>query len=222
MEAVVERDHPEAVGVAGMVMVAAHHLEPGLDRLGPRVAEERGIREGRGDQPLGQLLLAGDVVEVRDVPQLAGLVLQRLDQMWMAVAERGDRDTGTEVQVTSAVAVHKVDTFAIDEGDVLARVGRHHRGKHLSAPWVFEVAGRHHAGPEKGKAGVSESAPRESTRKGPESRPFWGISRLGRPARPPPGRHRRESRTRRWDRQCRRRSRPGCRHRGRRGRGRHA
>jgi hypothetical protein len=46
--------------------------------------------------------LAGDLVEIGDVPELAGLLGQGGDQMRVAMAERIDGDAGREVQVSLA------------------------------------------------------------------------------------------------------------------------
>ena len=47
--------------------------------------------------------LAGDLVEVGDVPELAGLLGQRRDEMRVAVAERIDGDAGAEIEIALAV-----------------------------------------------------------------------------------------------------------------------
>jgi hypothetical protein len=46
-----------------------------------------------------------DLVEVGDVPELAGLLGQRRDEMRMAVAERIDGDAAGEIEISLAVAV---------------------------------------------------------------------------------------------------------------------
>ena len=60
------------------------------------------------DQPLGQPLLARDAVEVGGVPELAGLLGQRRDELGVRVAERVDgdarcrsRDSGRPLAVIS-------------------------------------------------------------------------------------------------------------------------
>ena len=50
-------------------------------------------------QPPRQALLIGNAVEVRAMPEPAGLRAQRIHQMWMTVAEHGHRDAGAEVEV---------------------------------------------------------------------------------------------------------------------------
>ena len=68
-------------------LVLARHLDGGLVGLGARIGEEHDVREGVLDESPGQLLALRDLVEVRGVPELAGLLGQRLDEMRMGVAE---------------------------------------------------------------------------------------------------------------------------------------
>ena len=81
------------LGMADRALILAHQLDTALHRLGAGVVEEHGVGEAVGDQTLGEALLVGNLVKVGDVPQLFGLRLERLDQMRMAMAQRGDRDT---------------------------------------------------------------------------------------------------------------------------------
>ena len=94
--------------MAGGAVELAHRLDRALAGLGAGVAEEHGIGEAVGDQPLGQTLLLRDLVEVGDVPELAALLDQRLDQMGMAVAQRRDGDAAGEVEIAVAIGGVKI------------------------------------------------------------------------------------------------------------------
>jgi len=56
------------------------------------IAEEGEVGEGRRAEPVGEFLGARDAIEVRDVPELLGLLGHRLDQCWMRMTQRVDRD----------------------------------------------------------------------------------------------------------------------------------
>src|SRR5438105_11786051 len=93
-------------------------LDRQLDRLRARIVEEHGIGKAVGDEPFGELLLAGDLEQIRAVPQLLRLRGHRLDQMRMAVAKRGDGDAAGEVEEFAAVASIEIATLAPFAGDV--------------------------------------------------------------------------------------------------------
>ena len=116
--------------VAALVMVFARHLDGALIGLGARVAEEHGVGKGVLRQRGRHRLLAGHPVQVRGVPQPARLVLQGLDQMGMAMAQRGHRDARTEIQESSPVARPQIGTLAPFEGDIGTRISGHHDRKH--------------------------------------------------------------------------------------------
>ena len=90
-------------GLAVVVEVLARHLDRAFDRLGARVGHEDGVGEGVRHQPLGQRLLVGDLVEVRGVPELARLRLERRHQLpgWRGRAGV-HRDARAEVEIALA------------------------------------------------------------------------------------------------------------------------
>src|SRR3546814_4927475 len=69
-------------------------------------------------------------------PQFRGLLLDRPDQMRVAMAERGHRDAGAEVEITSTVGGVEVRTLAPLEREVHPRVSRHQCFAHDTAPSV--------------------------------------------------------------------------------------
>ncbi len=103
VEGALEGDQPVALRDALGEMPAARRLDGAFERLGAGVREEHAVRERILDQPPAQRLLPRDLVEVGDVPQLAGLLGERLDQMRMGMAERVHRDPRGEVEILRPV-----------------------------------------------------------------------------------------------------------------------
>ena len=126
--------------LAALVVEPARHLDRALQRLGPGVAEERGVRERVRDQALGQALLRLDAVQIGAVPELFGLGLEHRDQVRMGVTEQRDRDAAAEVEVASPGAIEQVGAFTALEGDLGPLVDRQQR-RHRSVghgDWVAD------------------------------------------------------------------------------------
>ena len=83
-------------------VIAPGQLDGALARLGAGIAHEDLVGEGQLAQPLGQLLLACHAIQVRRVPELAGLLGQRGDELGMGVAERVDGDAARQIEVALA------------------------------------------------------------------------------------------------------------------------
>ena len=140
VEGALERDDPMAFGLAPLVMEPARHLDRALQRLGPGVAEERGVRERMRDQALGEALLRLDAVQIGAVPELLGLGLEHRDQVRMGVTEQRDRDAAAEIEIASSGAIDQIGAFAALEGDIGALVDRQ-EGRHRSVghgDWVAD------------------------------------------------------------------------------------
>ena len=103
VEGALEGDDAEALGRAVDEVIAARRLDGALHRLGAGIGEEDAVGEGRRDEPLAELPLAGDLEDVGDVPELLGLRLQRRDEVRMGVAEDVDGDAAHEIEVARAV-----------------------------------------------------------------------------------------------------------------------
>ena len=103
-----------------------------LDRLGAGIGEERHVGEGGGAQPLGQALLLGDAMQIGDMPQSLGLLGQRLHEMRMRVAERGDRHAAREVEIALAGGRKQIGALPAREGKLAAGIGRK-KGRHRSS-----------------------------------------------------------------------------------------
>ena len=129
VERALEGDDAPPLGMAVGEVVAPRQLDGALAGFGAGVGEEHLVGEGRLAQPLGEALLAGDAVEVGAVPQLAGLLGQRRDQLGVRVAQRVDGDAAGEIEVALARGGDEPRALALLEGDVLAGVGGHHGGR---------------------------------------------------------------------------------------------
>ena len=124
MEGALERDDAVALRLAARRLILARHLDRAFHRLGAGIAEEHHVREARRAQPLGQPLGLGDAVEIGDVPELPGLLGDRLDQMRMRVAERVHRHPRGEVEIAVAVGGDEPRALAALEREIDARIGR--------------------------------------------------------------------------------------------------
>ena len=133
MERAFEGQHFDALGMAAGPLIAARHLDRGFHRLEAGIAEKRASREGSGDQLVGQLFLRGNAEMVGDLPDLVGLIGQRLDQLGMGVAQRRHGDAGHQVEIFFAFVREQPGAFATLEDEVsgrgvIAKKGRCRRG----------------------------------------------------------------------------------------------
>ena len=98
VEGVGEGQNAVFLRAAGGEVVAAAGLDRALQRLRPRIGEEHRVGEGPRHQPLGGALLVRRAVQVADMHQLGRLLLDRADQVRVAVPERVDRDAAGEIE----------------------------------------------------------------------------------------------------------------------------
>ena len=103
VERAFEGDDAVALGPAADRVVLTRRLDRAFHRLGAGIAEEHHVGEARLAQPLGDPFGFGNFVEIGDVPQLVGLLLERGDQMRMRVAERVHGDAGGKIKIALAV-----------------------------------------------------------------------------------------------------------------------
>src|SRR5690606_6132156 len=112
MKRAFEGDGAEALRIALGIVVAARSLDRAFQRLGARISEEHAVGEAVLDETRTKTLLAGDLVEVRNVPELGGLLGEGGDQLRVAVAKRIDGNTGGKVEVALADFRHQPTAFA--------------------------------------------------------------------------------------------------------------
>ncbi len=134
MERAVAGDDAVFLGAAGLVVIFAHHLDGAFERLGAGIAEEHRVGEGVGDQAVGEALLAGDVEEVRGVPERLDLLAQRGDEMRVGMAEHGDGDAGGEIEIFPPVAGEEIGALAPFKGEVVPSISRQYSRDHENSP----------------------------------------------------------------------------------------
>jgi hypothetical protein len=71
---------------------------------------------------------AGDLEQVRRMPELGALFDERGDQMGMRITERGDRYAAAEIEVAFAIGRGEPAAVPSFEGEVGARIDGHDRG----------------------------------------------------------------------------------------------
>ena len=103
MERALEGDDAIALGMALGEVIAAHDLDHAFHRFRAGIAEEHQVGKALLAQPRGELLAIRALEQVRHVPELGRLLLQRRDQMRMAVAQRIHRDARGEVEIALAI-----------------------------------------------------------------------------------------------------------------------
>ena len=114
-------------------MVSARRLDRALDRFRPTVSEEYRVGKSGVDQPLGKFFALRAAIEVRDVHQCCGLILDRLGQMRMAMAKHIDRDTAGKVQSPRTIFGNKPGALASDGTKTTPGIYGHERGnRHLT------------------------------------------------------------------------------------------
>ena len=116
VEGVAEGDHAVALGRASARLVDARELERAFHGLGAGIAEEHAVGKGCVGETLGKARLRRNLVEVRDVPELPALGLERGNDVRMRVAEAGHADAAAEIQIALAVGRVEVRPLAPLEG----------------------------------------------------------------------------------------------------------
>ena len=107
-----EGDQRVLVRIAREMVVAASGLDRAFHRLGAAIGEEHRVGEGQVDQPLGEGLALRRAVEVGDVDQRRRLLLDRLGQVRMAMAEQVDGDAAGEIEIFLAALAIEIDPLA--------------------------------------------------------------------------------------------------------------
>ncbi len=87
VECAFKSDDAEALRIAVYIMIAARGLDRAFKSLGTGIGKEHFIRKCRFNQTSAQLLLSRNLIEIGQVPQLVGLIFERIDQMRMGMAQ---------------------------------------------------------------------------------------------------------------------------------------
>ena len=99
-------------------MIVARQLDRAFHRLRAGIAEEHEVGEALLAQPRGEPLAVRALEQVRHVPELGRLLLQRLDQLRVRVAERIHRDTRGEVEIAIAIGGDEPAALAALEAEI--------------------------------------------------------------------------------------------------------
>src|SRR4030095_8360620 len=102
--------------------VAARQFDRRFVGLGAAVAEKRPVSERVAAQLAGQLGLRLDMIKVGNVEHLLGLLLDRLDDRGMTVAEAVNGNAAKKIEILFAVGVPNFASSTFDEGDRRAGV----------------------------------------------------------------------------------------------------
>ncbi len=103
MERAFEGDDAIALGMTLGGVILARDLDHALHRLGAGIAEEHEVGEALLAQTRGELVAIRALEQVRHVPQFCRLLLQRRDQVRMAMAQGIHRDARGEVEIAIAI-----------------------------------------------------------------------------------------------------------------------
>ena len=118
VEGAFEGDDAIALGMALGGVIFARDLDGAFHRLGAGIAEEHEVGKALFAQPRRELLAVRALEQVRHVPELRRLLLQRLDQMRMRVAERIHRNAGGEVEIALAIGRDQPGALAALEAEI--------------------------------------------------------------------------------------------------------
>ncbi len=127
--------------------VFAGQLERGFVGLGAGIGEEHPFGEGQLAQPASQLQGRFVGQYVTDMPEFLGLFGQYLDQLGMGVAQAGDGDAASEVDVVSSLLIPQAGTFTAHRNDRRRGVVGHHD---FIEPLAGDGGADHRANPESG------------------------------------------------------------------------
>jgi len=113
----------ELAAVALGKVVAPRRLDGAFQRFGTRIGEKHLVGEGRLREPAAEAFLARNLIEVRQVPDLVGLILQRGHQMRMRMPQRIDRDTGCEIEISLAIFGDQLHALPAREPERCTHIG---------------------------------------------------------------------------------------------------
>ena len=125
VEGTLECDDAIALGLAARRLVFARHLDRAFHRLGAGIAEECVVGKACLAQPFCGALALRNLVEIGDVPDFSGLLLQRGDELRVRVPQRIDGDARAKIEIALAVGRDQPYAFAPLESEVDAREGWH-------------------------------------------------------------------------------------------------
>jgi hypothetical protein len=96
----------------------ADQLDHALQRFGAGIAEEHEVRKALVAEARGKLLAVRALKQVRHMPELGRLLLQRLDQRGVGMAERIHRHARGEIEIAIAIGRDQPAALAALETEV--------------------------------------------------------------------------------------------------------
>ncbi len=124
MEGALEGDEAVALGIAARRVIFPRHLDRAFQRFRTGIGEEHDIREGEFRQALREPLAFRNPVDIRDMPELAGLLGERVHEMRMRMARDIHRDARRKIQEASTIGRSQPRPVPSLEGEFRARIGR--------------------------------------------------------------------------------------------------
>jgi hypothetical protein len=122
-----EGDEDVLLRPAVMMVIAPCRLDRPFDRLGARIGEEHRVGKGELGQAAGISFALWRAVEVGDVDQSRGLILDRPGQDRVAMAEQIDRNAAREIEILLAILAKQICAFAAHRPHRRARINGHER-----------------------------------------------------------------------------------------------
>ena len=127
MERAFKGNRSIALRVTGGGVVFTRHLDRAFKRLGAGIREEDRVGEGVLNQPTGEPLAIGDLIEIRRVPKFLGLRLKRRHEMRVSVANGINRDARAEIEIALACGRNQPSALASLKRKVHSREYRQKR-----------------------------------------------------------------------------------------------
>jgi hypothetical protein len=112
MEGAFEGNDMELFGVTLGEVVAPRRLDGAFQCFRTRIGEKHLVGEGRLGQPAAEAFLSGNLIEIGEMPDLVGLILQRRNEVRVGMAERIDRNAGGKIEIAGAILRNQPDAFA--------------------------------------------------------------------------------------------------------------
>ncbi len=110
-----------------------------------RIAEESAVHPGESAQALGELLLLGNLVQIRHMHRTSSLCGNGCDQPRMGMPYARDRNAAYAVEISFAFQIPEPRAVAPRERDRLPAISRHHVLHHVAHPAVFPGSKKHTA-----------------------------------------------------------------------------
>ena len=127
VECAFECDQRRSLRIVRHIVIAPRGLDGAFDRFGARIGEEHRVGKRQVDEPLRERLTLRRSVEIADVHQRRSLILNRLHQMRVTVAQDIDCDPACEVEIALAAFADQIGTLTTHRPNPAAGIDGHER-----------------------------------------------------------------------------------------------